>query len=307
MPFVIASLILHLLHLLMLTHQSAYIIAIRVPNKKGITVAITFVGGGNMASALIGGLLQQDFSPEQLCVVEISPEGREKLQRAFQVQVVASLAEGAAQGDVIVLAVKPQQLPAVARELAPMLENHLVISIAAGIHATDISQWLGGHTRVVRAMPNTPALVRAAVTGLYAMAQVSTEEKRKAEAILEAVGSILWVESEELLDAVTAISGSGPAYVFYFIEAMQIAAGELGLTPAQARQMSVDTFLGAARLANASSEDAAVLRARVTSPGGTTERAIASLEQDGVKHAIVCAMHAANQRSRELADEFGNK
>ncbi|HEV7930685.1 MAG TPA: pyrroline-5-carboxylate reductase, partial [Nitrosospira sp.] len=276
-------------------------------NKKGITVAITFVGGGNMASALIGGLLQQDFSPEQLCVVEISPEGREKLQRAFKVQVVSSLAKGAAQGDVIVLAVKPQQLPAVARELAPMLENHLVISIAAGIHATAISRWMGGHTRVVRAMPNTPALVRAAVTGLYAMAEVSTEEKRKAEAILEAVGSVLWVENEELLDAITAISGSGPAYVFYFIEAMQIAARELGLTPAQARQMSVDTFLGAARLAHASSEDAAVLRARVTSPGGTTERAIANLEQDGVKRAIVRAMHAASQRSRELADEFGNK
>jgi pyrroline-5-carboxylate reductase len=270
-------------------------------------VHITFVGGGNMASALIGGLLQQDFSPAQLCVVEISPEGREKLQHAFNVQAVASLAQGAAQGDVIVLAVKPQQLPTVARELAPMLENHLVISIAAGIRATDISQWLGGHTRVVRAMPNTPALIRAAVTGLYAMAEVSTEEKRNAEAILGAVGSVLWVESEELLDAVTAISGSGPAYVFYFIEAMQIAARELGLTPAQARQMSVDTFLGAARLANASSEDAAVLRARVTSPGGTTERAIANLEQDGVKRAIVRAMHAASQRSRELADEFGSK
>jgi pyrroline-5-carboxylate reductase len=278
-----------------------------VPNKKGITVRITFVGGGNMASALIGGLLQQDFSPAQLCVVEISPEGREKLQHAFNVQAVASLAQGVAQRDVIVLAVKPQQLPTVARELAPMLENHLVISIAAGIRATDISQWLGGHTRLVRAMPNTPALVRAAVTGLYAMAEVSAEEKRNAEAVLGAVGSVLWVESEELLDAVTAISGSGPAYVFYFIEAMQIAARELGLTPAQARQMSVDTFLGAARLANASNEDAAVLRARVTSPGGTTERAIANLEQDGVKRAIVRAMHAASQRSRELADEFSNK
>lgn len=267
---------------------------------------ITFIGGGNMASALIGGLLQQDFSPAQLCVVEISPEGREKLQHAFSVQTVADLARGAEHGEVIVLAVKPQQLSALARELAPLLENHLVISIAAGIRATDICRWLGGHSRVVRAMPNTPALIRAAVTGLYAMAGVTSEEKHNAEAVLGAVGSVLWVEREELLDAVTAISGSGPAYVFYFIEAMQSAARELGLTPAQARQMSIDTVLGAARLAGASSEDAAVLRARVTSPGGTTERAIASLEHDGVKSAITRAIQAASQRSKELADEFGS-
>jgi pyrroline-5-carboxylate reductase len=155
-------------------------------------------------------------------------------------------------------------------------------------------------------MPNTPALIRAAVTGLYAMPGVTSEEKHNAGAVLGAVGSVLWVEREELLDAVTAISGSGPAYVFYFIEAMQSAARELGLTPAQARQMSIDTVLGAARLADASSEDAAVLRARVTSPGGTTERAIASLEHDGVKSAITRAIQAASQRSKELADEFGS-
>jgi pyrroline-5-carboxylate reductase len=270
-------------------------------------VNITFIGGGNMASALIGGLLQQDFSPAQLCVVEISPEAREKLQHAFGVQTVANLAQGTTHGKVIVLAVKPQQLSATARELAPLLDNHLVISIAAGIRATDISRWLGGHSRVVRAMPNTPALIRAAITGLYAMAGVTSEERRNAEAVLGAVGTVLWVEKEELLDAVTAISGSGPAYVFYFIEAMQSAARELGLTPAQARQMSIDTVLGAARLASVSSEDAAVLRARVTSPGGTTERAIESLEHDGVKSAIGRAIQAASQRSKELADEFGSR
>jgi pyrroline-5-carboxylate reductase len=269
-------------------------------------VNITFIGGGNMATALIGGLLQQDFSLAQLCVVEISPEGREKLQHTFGVRTVANLAHGATHGEVIVLAVKPQQLSGVARELAPLLENHLVISIAAGIRATDISRWLGGHSRVVRAMPNTPALIRAAVTGLYAMAGVTLEEKHNAEAVLGAVGSVLWVEREELLDAVTAISGSGPAYVFYFIEAMQSAACELGLTPTQARQMSIDTVLGAARLASASSEDAAVLRARVTSRGGTTERAIGSLEHDEVKSAIARAIQAASQRSKELADEFGS-
>lgn len=154
-------------------------------------------------------------------------------------------------------------------------------------------------------MPNTPALIRAAVTGLYAMAGVSKEEKQNAEAILGAVGTVLWVESEELLDAVTAISGSGPAYIFYFMEAMQKAGRELGLHPAQARQLSIETFLGTARLASQSDEDAVVLRARVTSPGGTTERAIQSLENEEVRNAIEHAIHLSHQRSGELGDEFG--
>jgi pyrroline-5-carboxylate reductase len=290
-----------------LVQSRAYIIVLQRTAQKRDTVNITFIGGGNMASALIGGLLQQNFSPAQLCVVEISAEGRERLRHEFNVEAVASFAQGLAHGQVIVLAVKPQQLPTVARELAPLVENRLVISIAAGIRAINLSQWLGGHRHIVRAMPNTPALIRAAVTGVYAMAEVTAEEKQNAEEVLASVGSVLWVESEELLDAVTAISGSGPAYVFYFIEAMQIAARELGLTPAHARQMSIETFLGAARLASVSIEDATVLRARVTSPGGTTQRAIANLEQDGVKSAIVRAILAARQRSRELADEFGNK
>lgn len=266
---------------------------------------ITFIGGGNMSFALIGGLLQQGYSPGQICVVEISAERREKIQHEFKVETVTELAEGLSGSDVIVLAVKPQQLSAVARELAALLNNHLIISIAAGIRATDISRWMEGYARVVRAMPNTPALIRAAVTGLYALAGVSAEDKRNAEAILAAVGSVLWCDCEELLDAVTAVSGSGPAYVFYFIEAMQKAAQELGLDASQARQLSLETFIGAARLAIQSNENVATLRARVTSPGGTTERAIQALENDNVKHAIVHAMHVANQRSHELGDEFG--
>ncbi|SCY38391.1 pyrroline-5-carboxylate reductase [Nitrosospira sp. Nl5] len=266
---------------------------------------ITFIGGGNMASALIGGLLQRGYLPAQLRVVEINAEGREKIKHEFNVEAVAELAEGVANSDAVLLAVKPQQLPIVAQELAALLGNHLVISIAAGIRATDISRWLGGYEHVVRAMPNTPALVRSGVTGLYALPGVSTEERHDAEAILAAVGSVLWVEREELLDAVTALSGSGPAYVFYFIEAMQKAGQELGLTEAQARLLSLETFLGAAGLASQSDESVAVLRARVTSQGGTTERAIESLEKDGVKNAVIRAMHAANKRSRELGDEFG--
>jgi pyrroline-5-carboxylate reductase len=271
---------------------------------------ICFIGGGNMSSALLGGLLQQGYSPAQIGVVEINAEQRNRIKRQFDVEATGTLAEGIANSSqantrVIVLAIKPQQLSIVARELAPLLSDHLVISIAAGIRAKDISRWMGGYGRVVRAMPNTPALIRAAVTGLYALPGVDEEGRVHAETILGAVGSVLWCEQEELLDAVTAVSGSGPAYVFYFIEAMQQAGIELGLNPAQTRQLSIETFLGAAKLAIQSKEDAAALRARVTSPGGTTERAIASLENDDVKSAIVRAINKAYQRSRELGDELG--
>jgi pyrroline-5-carboxylate reductase len=272
---------------------------------------IRFIGGGNMAAALIGGLLQQGCSREQIVVVETNADQRGRIKREFDVEAAPDLggkvfdAGGPANTGVIVLAVKPQQLAPVARELAPLLSGQLVVSIAAGIRARDIARWLGGYERLVRAMPNTPALVRAAVTGLYALPDVDTEGKRAAEAILGAVGSVLWCENEEMLDAVTAISGSGPAYIFYFIESVQQAARELGLDPAQARSLSLQTFLGASTLAASSKEEAATLRARVTSPGGTTEQAIKVLEREGVKNAILSAAHAARRRSRELADEFG--
>lgn len=267
---------------------------------------ITFIGGGNMACALIGGLLQQDYSPAQIRVAEINAETRERVRREFGVETVAELARGMTDNrEIIVLAVKPQQLSIVARGLAPLLKQNLVISIAAGIRAEALSQWVGGRARVVRAMPNTPALVGSGITGLYAMAGVNDEEKREAEAILRAVGTVLWVESEELLDAVTATSGSGPAYVFYFIEAMQKAGQELGLDADQMRKLSIETFLGAARLASESMDEASVLRARVTSPGGTTERAIRSLENDDVKNGIIRAIRVAYQRSREMGDELG--
>jgi pyrroline-5-carboxylate reductase len=274
---------------------------------------ICFIGGGNMAGALLGGLLQQGYSPAQLAVVEINAEQRDRIKREFNVETTAELGKGVAgvaksgeaDADVVVLAIKPQQLSMVARELAPLLSDQLVISIAAGIRATDISRWMGGYGQVVRAMPNTPALVQAGVTGLYALPDVDKKRRDHAETILGAVGSVVWCEQEELLHAVTAVSGSGPAYVFYFIEAMQQAGLELGLSVAQARQLSLETFLGAAKLATQSREDAAVLRARVTSPGGTTERAIASLDNDDVKRAIVRAMNKSYQRSRELGDELG--
>lgn len=266
---------------------------------------ITFIGGGNMASALISGLLQQGYAAKQIHVVEINAENREKIKHEFGVSAAADLASGIAKSDVILLSVKPQQLFELTQKLASLLKNQLIISIAAGICATDIIRWLGGYQRVVRAMPNTPSLVRSGVAGLYASSNVSEQDRKNAESILAAVGSTLWVDEEEMLHAVTAISGSGPAYIFYFIESMQQAGIELGLTPVQARQLSLQTFVGASKLASSSDEDAVTLRARVTSKGGTTEQAIQTMEKNAIKCKIIAAIHAASERSREMSDEFG--
>ena len=240
---------------------------------------ITFIGGGNMAKALIGGLIKRGYSPSKMHVVELSKESCAGLHNEFGVRATTELAEAVAHGETMILAVKPQSLQEVALKLAPLLEGQLVISIAAGIRTQDMARWLGTQN-IVRCMPNTPALIRSGVTVLYAMPAVKPEQCNRAESVLSAVGSTLWVDDEEMLDAVTAISGSGPAYVFYFIEAMQQAAYELGLDEAQARQMVLDTFLGATKLAEHSVEDVAILRARVTSKNGTTERALLSMDSE---------------------------
>lgn len=265
---------------------------------------ICFIGGGNMANALIGGLLKHDFTAAQLRVVEINADGRARLERDFGVLATAELAAGAAGSDVIVLAVKPQQLREVATQLAPLLSGQLLISIAAGIRAADLARWLGSQN-VVRAMPNTPALIQSGITGLYALPAVTTVQREAAQRVLSAVGSVLWLDNEAMMDAVTAVSGSGPAYVFLFIEALQQAAQELGFSAEDARRLALDTFLGATRLADASSDDVSVLRARVTSKNGTTERALLSMEANGVKQHIVAAVHAAAARAREMGDELG--
>jgi pyrroline-5-carboxylate reductase len=263
---------------------------------------ITFIGGGNMASALIGGLIKNGWSRESLAVVEIDAEARARVERDFAVRTHAEATAGA---ECIVLAVKPQQLREIAQALAPVVRNALVISIAAGVRASDLSRWLGGHRRVVRAMPNTPALVLAGMTGLYAAPDVSREDREGAEEILRAAGRTLWVASEEEIDAVTAISGSGPAYVFYFIEALEQAAADLGFDAEAARALALQTFSGAVKLAAQSTDDVATLRAKVTSKGGTTERALAQLEHDGVRAAVARAARAAAGRSRELGDALG--
>jgi pyrroline-5-carboxylate reductase len=266
---------------------------------------IAFVGGGNMATALIGGLLERGCERSAISVAEIDAATRERLSARFGVHAGAAPGPEFAGSDVIVLAVKPQHLRTATAGLDAHLGSQLVLSIAAGIRTADLSRWLGGFARIVRAMPNTPALVLAGVSALYAMPAVTQRERQVAESILGAVGSTLWVESEESLDAVTAVSGSGPAYVFYFIEALEEAALDLGLSPSVARQLSLETFLGAARLASDSAEEPAVLRARVTSKGGTTERALRSMEDARVRQLIVDAVRRAAERSHELGDELG--
>ena len=267
---------------------------------------ICFIGGGNMASALIGGLLKRGFAAAYIRVVEINAENCTRLHNEYGVRASADLAAGVAHSEYIVLAVKPQQLQALAIQLAPILAGQLLISIAAGIRSHDLSRWLGSKN-IVRAMPNTPALIRCGITGMHALPEVSAAHRNDAQTIMSAVGSTLWLESETMMDAVTAVSGSGPAYVFYFIEAMQQAAQELGFNQQDARRLVLDTFMGAAKLAEESNEEASLLRARVTSKNGTTERALLSMETDHVKQHIIAAVHAAAIRSEEMGAELGAK
>ena len=266
---------------------------------------ITFLGGGNMASALIGGLLNQGFPAGQLTVIEISAEGRARLEEKFAVRCYDAAQADALACDVLLLAVKPQQMRAACAPLLRHLDQQLLISIAAGLRLADLSRWLGGYGKLIRVMPNTPALIGAGVTGLFALPGVSEDEKRQAEQVMQAVGSTVWVDDESRMDAVTAISGSGPAYVFLFIEALQQAAGELGFTPQAARQLALDTVLGSARLAAQSADPASVLRERVTSKGGTTEAALRVMDERALKDIVTAAAAAACARSTELGDLLG--
>ena len=271
---------------------------------------LSFIGGGNMAAAIIGGLLQKGMPRDDIIVAEPQAERRAWLAQEFAVSSVDSAVDHAGEvlsADVIVLAVKPQQMRTALCCLPGLRPEQLVLSIAAGVRASDISRWLDGHPAIVRAMPNTPALVGAGVTGLYAMPGVSAQQKAQATQLLEAVGSVVWVKEEDQIDAVTAISGSGPAYVFLFIEALEQAAIDLGLPADTAHQLTLQTFLGAAALAIKDKSSPAELRARVTSKGGTTERGLLALEEGGVKYAIGLAARAAAERAREMGELFGKE
>jgi pyrroline-5-carboxylate reductase len=269
-----------------------------------MTNKITFIGGGNMASAIISGLIADGAAAESIEVVDVAAETCERLSRTFGIRAHTAL-EQAQLHPVIVLAVKPQQLLDVAKQLGPRLSSHLLVSIAAGVRVADLSRWLNGHERIVRTMPNTPAMVGAGITGMFAQAQVSAADRSAAESVLRAVGAVVWVGDESELDWVTALSGSGPAYVLYFIEAMEDAGIRAGLSDDVARRLALHTVFGAAKLALEAGEDPTVLRNKVTSKGGTTERAIASLEGDGFMDMLARAVNAAAARSRELGDELG--
>jgi pyrroline-5-carboxylate reductase len=273
---------------------------------------IAFIGGGNMASALIAGLAGKLTAGANIRVIDPNPAALEKLHTEFGVQGATSIAAGLVDVDVIVLAVKPQSMREVAAQLLPQLTTclesggqPLILSIAAGIRAIDLSRWLGGYQAIVRCMPNTPALIGLGITGMVVAGTVSAEQKQAADAIMSAVGATVWLDDEALIDPVTAVSGSGPAYVFYFIEAMQQAALEMGLSNEQGTQLALATFVGAAQLAAQSTEPVSLLRERVTSKGGTTHAALVSMEQSGIKDAIVAAMKAAAQRGRELGVQLG--
>ena len=259
-----------------------------------------------MANAIIGGLRQQGFAASDLQVVEPIAAIREKLATVFGVRCVATIDTSALDCDVLVLAIKPQQAHEVLSHLGVAGNTHLIISIMAGVTLWTISRHLGGYTRLVRTMPNTPALIGAGITGYYPHPDgVSVSDIAATETILKAMGSTVRVGYQEQLDAITAVSGSGPAYVFHFIEALRDAGVELGLSADAANKLAIETVLGAAKLAAQSADDVSVLRQRVTSKGGTTEAALASMARDHFREIIIRAVKAANDRSRELGDELG--
>ncbi len=270
---------------------------------------ICFIGGGNMASAMIGGLIKQGMSPNQVRVVELNDDKRKQL-KSLGVTVFTEQDDKAIGGsNVVVLAIKPQQMKEVAIQLGPKLSaGQIVLSIAAGIRLADLARWLGNKGKdsvLVRAMPNTPALIGGGITGLYSHRPLNETERQQVETVMRACGTFVWLRGEEEMDAVTAISGSGPAYFFYFIEALEQAAKELGLLEHTARKLAVETALGAARLAHESGVEPGMLRAQVTSKNGTTERALLSMEANHVKQHIITAAKAAHARAREMGDELG--
>jgi pyrroline-5-carboxylate reductase len=265
---------------------------------------LAFIGGGNMASAILGGLIRQGLAPKQVTVIEPFEETADKLRKEFGIEVHAAASDDLADANLVVWAVKPQVFRDAALPVATFTPKALHLSVAAGIRSDSIARWL--HTeRVVRSMPNTPALVGQGITGLFARASVSANDKALVEQVLQSTGEWLWVKQESDLDVVTALSGSGPAYVFYFLEAMTQAGVQMGLSQDQAYHLAKATFGGATHLARQSTDSPEVLRQRVTSKGGTTYAALTSMADDHVKEAFVKAMLAAQKRAGELGDEFG--
>ncbi len=271
------------------------------------TPNISFIGAGNMARSLISGLIADGRDPATIWISDRNDDQRLLLEQQFHLHATASNIEAAENSDIVILAVKPQVMQTVCRELRDTVQQKrpLVVSIAAGIRELDINRWLGGDVAIVRAMPNTPSLIKTGATALFANSRVSSAQRNNAETILRAVGLALWIEDEALMRAVTALSGSGPAYFFLFIEAMEEAARDLGLADETARLLALQTAFGATKMALESPENCATLRRRVTSPGGTTEQAILTFENNGLRALVAKALSAAANRSDELAQELG--
>ncbi|MBX3654053.1 MAG: pyrroline-5-carboxylate reductase [Ramlibacter sp.] len=265
---------------------------------------IAFIGGGNMASAIIGGLLKQGLPASQIEVVEPFAPARDKLLTQFGITAQEVAGAALARAGLVVWAVKPQTFSDAAAQARPHTGEALHLSVAAGIRSDSIAQWLGTG-RVVRSMPNTPALVGKGMTALYPRPEVTPADRSLVERVIATTGDHLWVEAEEQLDAVTALSGSGPAYVFFFLESMTAAGVEMGLSHEQAHRLAVGTFVGASELARASQDPPEVLRERVTSKGGTTYAAISAMQNSGMDAQFRQALHAARVRARELGEEFG--
>lgn len=269
---------------------------------------IAFIGAGNMASSIIGGLVNKGIPANSIIASDPYPESLEALKKVAPVHTTRNNREALGKADIVVLAVKPQLMKPILEELADSAQQHkpLIISIAAGIETRSLDKWLGGNMAIVRCMPNTPALVQAGATALFANPQVNGAQKEQADQIMRAVGIAMWVNDENTLDAVTAVSGSGPAYFFLVMEAMQAAGEQLGLSADAARQLTLQTALGAAQMAIASDVDSAELRRRVTSPGGTTEQAIRVFEEAGLKDIFSKALIACRDRSEQLAKIMDN-
>lgn len=270
---------------------------------------ITFIGGGNMACCLVDGLIADGYRADRVHIADPDPARRMDLAKRFRVHIHEGNRHAILHASAVVFAVKPQIIKSVLEPLGPLLreQQSLVISVAAGVREPDISRWLGGQVPVVRTMPNTPAMVRAGATALYANAHVSQEQRDLAESLLRAVGITQWLDDEALLDVVTALSGSGPAYFFWLMEVLEAAAIELGLPEPTARLLTLETALGAARMALESDEDPGRLRQRVTSAGGTTEAATRVLENGGAQELFKRALQAATNRAEELGRLLGEQ
>ncbi|WP_323752177.1 pyrroline-5-carboxylate reductase [Marinobacter sp.] len=270
---------------------------------------ISFIGAGNMASAIIGGMLDKRFEADNVWVSAPDDSHLQAVRNQFGVSVTTNNRYCVEQADIVVLAVKPQVMSDVCRDIAPVVQNTrpLIVSIAAGLTAETIDQWLGGGLPLVRVMPNTPSLVGKGAAGLFANDRVSDEQKSMVQTVFESIGTALWVEDENLIHGVTALSGSGPAYFFLMLEALESAATDAGIEPATARTLAIQTMAGAAEMAARSEHEPAQLKRNVMSPGGTTERAINTFEDGGMRELVKKAYDAAFERSEEMSQELADK